>query len=207
MTKSSSLLIVTGDFNGETGKRNYINECLRNVSQGIRIKSDQHIVNFCAQQNLKISNTYFYHKQIIMVTWKQTGNVQNKVQKLSKTLDFICVQRKHIQLLQNSRLYHRTISTSDNKIVIAGMKIQWFEMLIHTNKTKKNTSQRKIKNELLITNKKNKRINHKSYKKDRWTKQRLDKPGGKHGKHSRRSCKVQEMERWLHYSNPTTAKV
>lgn len=104
-----------GDFNGETGKRNYINECLGNVSQGIRIKSDQHIVNFCAQQNLKISNTYFHHKQIIMVTWKQTGNVQNKVQKLSKTLDFICVQRKHIQLLQNSRLYHRTISTSDNK--------------------------------------------------------------------------------------------
>ena len=68
MTKSSSLLIVKGDFNGETGKRNYIDECLGNVSQGTRIKIDQHIVNFCAQQNLKISNTYSHHKQKIMVT-------------------------------------------------------------------------------------------------------------------------------------------
>ena len=78
MTKSSSLLIVTGDFNGETGKRNYINECLGNVSQGIRIKSDQHIVNFCAQQNLKISNTYFHHKQIIMAE----TNIEERAKKL-----------------------------------------------------------------------------------------------------------------------------
>lgn len=55
--------MVTGDFNGETGKRNDFDKYLANFSQGTRHKNCQHIVNFCIQHNVKISNTYFHHKK------------------------------------------------------------------------------------------------------------------------------------------------
>lgn len=79
--------------------------------------------------------------------------MQNKAQKLSKTLDFVSVQNKHKHFLHNSISQYETKTTSDNKLVITRMKTQWFEVFNHTNRAKKNASQRKINNVLSVTNK------------------------------------------------------
>ena len=83
----------------------------------------------------------------------KTRIVQNKAQKLSKTLDFVSVQNKHKHFLHNSISQYETKTTSDNKLVITRMKTQWFEVFTNTNRAKKNAYQRKINNVLSVTNK------------------------------------------------------
>lgn len=146
---TSSILMVAGDFNGEIGKKSDIDECLGRFTTGVRNVNGQYLINFCTNQELTVTNTCFQHKIKRLVTWEQKRVVQNKIQNLSKTLDYICIQTKYKHLLENSRSYHGTITTSDHKLLITKLRTSWFEVYRKVNSTKHNNN-RKYNIQILI---------------------------------------------------------
>ena len=70
--KETKLLIVSGDFNSEIGKRTSDDSCIGRFSSGIRNDNGQNLINFCEANDLLISNTCFQHSQKHRTTKEQT---------------------------------------------------------------------------------------------------------------------------------------
>ena len=96
--------------------------------------------------DLLITNTCFRHKEKRLITWEQTCIVQCKLQKLKKTVDYICILYKYKHILGNSCLYHGTTTVSNHKLLVTKMKTRWSKQ-----KNKKNW---KHNTQLLINDKK-----------------------------------------------------
>ena len=94
INNKSLIVLVAGDFNGETGKKTDIDKCLGNFPDRRRNQNGQHLINLCTNHNLLITNTCFRHKEKRLITQEQTSIVQGKLQKLKKTIDCICIPYK-----------------------------------------------------------------------------------------------------------------
>ena len=94
INNKSSIVLVTGDFSGETGKKTDIDKCLGNFSDRRRNQNGQHLINLCTNYNLIITNTCFRPKEKRLITQEQTRIVQGKLQKLKKTIDCIYIPYK-----------------------------------------------------------------------------------------------------------------
>ena len=121
----SSIVLVACDFNGETGWKTDLEKCLGNFSGGRRNQTGQHLINLCTNHDLLITNTCFRHKEKRLITWEQTRIVQGKLQRLMKTIDYICIPYKYKHRLEHSRTYHGTITASDHKLLMTKMKTRY----------------------------------------------------------------------------------
>ena len=153
INNKSSIILVAGDFSGETGKKTDIGKCLRNFFGGRRNQDGQYLTNLCTNHDLLITNTCFRHKEKRLITWEQTRIAQGKLQKLKKTIDYICIPYKYKHILENSRTYHGTITASDHKLLVTKMKTKWLQIYKNANK-QKNPKNRKFNTWLLINDKK-----------------------------------------------------
>ena len=94
INNKSSIVLVAGDFSGETGKKTDIDKCLGNFSDRRRNQNGQHLINLSTNHNLILTNTCFRHKEKRLITQEQTRIVQGKLQKLKKTTDCIYIPYK-----------------------------------------------------------------------------------------------------------------
>ena len=113
-----SIVLAAGDFNRETGEKTDIREFHRWRKK----PNGQHLINLCTNHDLLITNTCFRHKQKRLITWEQSRIVQVKLQKLKKTIGYVCIPYKYKPILENSRLYHGTTSASNHKLLATKMK-------------------------------------------------------------------------------------
>ena len=139
INNKSSIAVVDGNFNGETGEKNDIDKCLGIFSGGRRKQNGQHLINLCMNHDLLITNTCFRHKEKRLITWEQTRIVQGKLQKLKKTIDYIFIPYKYKHMLENSRTCHRTTTASDHKLLVTKMVTNGakYTKMIINKKTKK----------------------------------------------------------------------
>ena len=119
------------------GEKTDIGKCLGNFYDGRRNQNGQHLINLCTNCDLLIANTCFRHKEKRLITWEQTRTVQGNLQKLKKTIDYICIPYKYKHILENSRTYHGTTTASDHKLLETKMKTRWFQIYKNDNKQKK----------------------------------------------------------------------
>ena len=91
--KTTSLLVIAGDFNSVVGKRTDDDNCLGKHSSGVRNRNGQNMINFCEFNSLLVTNTCFQHSQKHKTTWEQirVSKGKNQVNKIRKTLKkFTC---------------------------------------------------------------------------------------------------------------------
>ena len=72
INNKSSIVLVAGNFNGETGKKTDIDKCLGDFFGGRRNQKGQHLINLCTNHDLLITNACFRHKEKRLITWEQT---------------------------------------------------------------------------------------------------------------------------------------
>ena len=107
--KTTSLLVIAGDFNSVVGKRTDDDNCLGKHSSGVRNRNGQNMINFCEFNSLLVTNTCFQHSQRHKTTWEQirVSKGKNQVNKIRKTLDYIkCKNFRQIKF--------RTINFGEN---------------------------------------------------------------------------------------------
>ena len=61
INNKSLIVLVAGDFNGETGKKTDIDKCLGNFSDRRRNQNRQHLINLCSNHN--INNKHMFQTQ------------------------------------------------------------------------------------------------------------------------------------------------
>ena len=113
---SRDLLIVLGDFNACTGAnavqwRSVIGlhgpkECNKN---------GERLLDFCACNNLVITNTWFQHKPIHQLTWYRNGDRTNH----GHLLDYVLVNHSFRSSVLDTRIYRATYLESDHELVIS----------------------------------------------------------------------------------------
>ena len=84
------IVIVAGEMNTTVRKKK--NEaCTGRHSKGYKNDNGDYVINFCQNNELPLTNTYFRHKQSYLTTWQQTriNKETNKTQHIRKVLDFI----------------------------------------------------------------------------------------------------------------------
>ncbi|CAF1347888.1 unnamed protein product [Adineta ricciae] len=89
---SKDLLLIMGDFNARIGKQqNYTSNNVVGPHTTDHINENgQRLVDFCAANDLIITNTFFQHKPIHQTTWMHPGH------KKWHTLDYTLVNRETI---------------------------------------------------------------------------------------------------------------
>ena len=102
---SSDLLVILGDFNARVGSNNSswssvigphgIGEC--NVN-GVRL------LDFCASNQLIVSNTWFQHKRLHQTTWFRNGDRSRP----GHMIDYVLVSKRFRTSVLDTRVYCST---------------------------------------------------------------------------------------------------
>ena len=119
-TSSQDMLIVLGDFNAKVGSDWEPWDCiLGKFGCGERNTRGEKLLNFCASNNLYISNTRFKQPKFSREwTWEsRDGSTRNKI-------DYVLIQQKWKSCIYNSRSYPSADVGSDHQMVLADLKLK-----------------------------------------------------------------------------------
>ena len=108
-------LVLMGDLNAKVGDNHH--DTLPNVvgHYGLGSSNDRgwRLLQFCALNNLTITNTMFTHSNLRRATWfSPDGKTQNQI-------DYIITKQCHKGNMKNARSYHSADIGSDHSLVIA----------------------------------------------------------------------------------------
>ena len=139
--KNKSLVFLTGDRNAKVGKKfkqRASDNCIGSFARGVRNNSGQHFVDFCAINNLFISNTAFQHKAAYITTWENKRVYSKDLTKIitvCNQIDYLPCSQKIKHILINARSFSRTETSSDHHLVICKLQVEKYNILKNVNKT------------------------------------------------------------------------
>ena len=115
--KSTDVLIVLGDFNAKLG-----NESFQNITGdfglGKRNERGDRLIQFCIENNLIASNTFFQHPKRLLYTWKSPGDISRN------QIDYILIRHRHRNSVKQCKTYPGADIGSDHNPLIAKIKIR-----------------------------------------------------------------------------------
>ena len=112
--------ILLWDFNAIVGENAYKNwsDVVGKFGLGNMNDRSEQFLQFCAINNLVISNTMYKHKYRRRATWRSPdGKTKNQI-------DYICVQRNLKHFIRNARTYNSADVGSDHSLVILTILIE-----------------------------------------------------------------------------------
>ena len=139
--KNKSLVFLTGDWNAKVGKKikqHASDSCIGSFGRGVRNNSGQHLANFCAVNNLVISNTAFQHKAAHITTWENKQvhpNNLTRTMEVYNQIDYILCSEKIKHTLINGRSFSGAETSSDHRLVIWKLQVEKHFIFKNTNKT------------------------------------------------------------------------
>jgi hypothetical protein len=113
-------VFVVGDLNAGVGAQRAGWERFLgpNTASGARNDNGTRLLQFCAEHNLRLSNTFFAKKRSHLVTWSSNaGNCE-------KTLDYILVRGRHFSWTQDVRVFQQTALPTDHHLLLATVKLK-----------------------------------------------------------------------------------
>jgi endonuclease/exonuclease/phosphatase family metal-dependent hydrolase len=112
IVRSNQELILMGDLNGKVGSwRNDEVVGMRGETQ-VNVNGDR-LISLCKQCNLKLSNTFYYHKNIHKFTWERPTLNPKSI------LDYIIVKQKSLLSIRVSRVKRGANCGSDHYLLVA----------------------------------------------------------------------------------------
>lgn len=112
-------LIVAGDLNADVGTDNYGWEnTMGRYGRGTRNDNGERLLEYCAFNNLRLTNTCFRHKYIHDYTFYSNDH------RTKKLIDHVMVRRRMASSVMDSRVYRTTALSSDHKLVVARIRLK-----------------------------------------------------------------------------------
>ncbi|XP_008485907.1 uncharacterized protein LOC103522587 [Diaphorina citri] len=117
MKKSKEALILAGDLNAKVGSERR-EDIVGPYGIGIINERGEEFINFCRENDLIITNTWFEQKMSSRHTWiSPNGNVKNKI-------DYICINRRYRNAITNSKSRPGADCGSDHVPVVINLKMK-----------------------------------------------------------------------------------
>ena len=115
--KTDGILCVMGDLSAKVGKERTTN-ITGQYGMGTRNKRGERLLEFCHQNELIITNTYFKQNPRKLYTWK-SPDVDTRNQ-----IDYILINKRFRNCVKQAKTYPGSDINSDHNPVIVKMKIQ-----------------------------------------------------------------------------------
>ena len=109
--KGTEYLIVMGDWNAVVGEQKEEN-CVGEFGLGKRNDRGQRLIEFCKQQKMVVTNTYFKQEKRRRYTWKAPGDTERY------QLDYIMVRQRYRNSVKNSHAYPGADADTDHNLVM-----------------------------------------------------------------------------------------
>ena len=111
---SSENLVVLGDFNARVGAdHDSWPVCLGRHGVGRINSNGQRVLEFCCQQGLCVTNTFFAGKERHKVSWMHPRS------KHWHQLDLVLARRTDLGLIKHTRVYHSADGDTDHSLVVS----------------------------------------------------------------------------------------
>jgi len=98
-------IILAGDFNGRIGNRP-IPECIGTYGEQVTNHNGAALREFCAFNKLKITNSFYRHKDIHKFTWKARGT--------KSVIDYIIINDRLKSNIEDTRVFRESEIDSDH---------------------------------------------------------------------------------------------
>lgn len=114
--KSDEFLIVMGDFNAKVGASTK-GDVVGKHGLGTRNDRGDRLIEFCEEQELIISNTWYKQPARRLYTWKSPGDVSRN------QIDYILIRNRFRNAVQQVKTYPGADCNSDHNPVIAKIRV------------------------------------------------------------------------------------
>jgi hypothetical protein len=113
-TNKNDFLIVAGDLNARIGNTP-ITGIVGNNGEPIINNNGQSLTDFAATNDLKITNTFFRHKDIHKYTWSARGS--------RSIIDYVLTNKKTSPLVQDTRAFRGYDINTDHFMLVSRINI------------------------------------------------------------------------------------
>ena len=120
---SSSITMLTGDFNSKVGRRTGPESCIGQWPRGRQNQNGTNLVKFCEKNDEFIASSSFQHPAKHITTWSQRRT--NPKLWIYNQIHYIILNQKNKQVLTDACSYGRTETSSDHRLVIARIELTW----------------------------------------------------------------------------------
>ena len=126
---STSIVFIAGDFNSIVGKSTNVENCLGKYTTGIRNENGSRLINFCENNNKFICNSAFKKQPKHITTWsKHIKTENNNIISTFSQIDYILIDYGKKHLLTDARTFAGSETTSDHRIVVVKLQVNWSQM-------------------------------------------------------------------------------
>jgi len=122
-------IILAGDFNGRIGNQP-IPECIGTYGEQVTNHNRATLRDFCAFNKLKITNSFYRHKDIHKFTWEARGT--------KSVIDYIIINDRLKSNIEDTRVFRGSEIDSDHKVVES--KFKFLKHAKHSYKKKDKTT-------------------------------------------------------------------
>ncbi|XP_071576849.1 uncharacterized protein [Temnothorax nylanderi] len=120
LTKRGELTMVIGDFNAKVGSG--AEDTVGQYGLGERNTRGDRLVQFCAENNLLITNTFFKQHPRRLYTWKSPADVRGKI--IRNQIDFILIRTELRKYVQTVKTYPGADINSDHNPVVMDFRMR-----------------------------------------------------------------------------------
>jgi len=106
-------IILAGDFNGRIGNQP-IPECIGTYGVQVTNHNGAALRDYCAFNKLKITNSFYRHKDIHKFTWEARGT--------KSVIDYIIINDRLKSNIEDTRVFRGSEIDSDHKLVESKFK-------------------------------------------------------------------------------------
>ena len=118
---SSDLIVILGDFNARVGSDfSSWNSVIGPHGVGVCNENGERLLDFCAGNQLIITNTWFQHKLLHNATWFRNGNRS----RTGHMIDHVLVNKRFRTRVLDTRVYRPTFHESDHELVVSTLPLK-----------------------------------------------------------------------------------
>ena len=133
----SSDLVILGDFNAHVGSDvSSWNSVIGPHSVGECNENGEQLLDFCAGNQLIITNTWFQHKLLHKVIWFRNGNHS----RTGHMIDHVLVNKHFCTIVLDTRVYRSTFHESDHKLIVSTLRFKIKDKCRHTGTSRYQTT-------------------------------------------------------------------
>ena len=115
--KPTDILIIMGDFNAKVGDEAH-QGTVGKFGLWERNERGERLLQFCIENNLMITNTFFQNPIRLLYTWKSPGDIARN------QIDYILVSKRHKNSIKQCKTFPGSDIGSDHNPVLAKVKIR-----------------------------------------------------------------------------------
>ena len=109
--KTTDVVIIMGDFNAKVGKGGSGNE-VGEHGLGERNARGDRLVQFCQEQEMVVTNTYYEKPERRLYTWRSPGDIARN------QIDFILIKKRYRNSVKDVKTYPGADVNSDHNLLI-----------------------------------------------------------------------------------------